>query len=104
MGTASEAVPANVIEAIQRKARRLYSSAQKILIVIETIRGETLYEVYLPQASYSSIHVYKRNKEFMKAGNKWLAGNVTRETTSDEGKRIAIRNRKQQYFTATFFL
>jgi hypothetical protein len=47
----------NFIKDIRRKTRKLYFSEQKILIVMEALRGEESVVGYLPQARHRRIDV-----------------------------------------------
>lgn len=58
----------NLVKDIRRKARRLYSSEQKTLIVMEAIRGETSVAEICRKHGIAQSMFYKWNKEFLEAG------------------------------------
>ena len=82
----------NFVKDIRRKTRRLFTSEQKILIVMEAIRGESPAAGNLQEVWYPSGPVLRWNKEFMEAGKKRLAGDTTREATSDEVAQLRKEN------------
>lgn len=84
----------NFIKDIRRKTRRLFSSEQKILIVIEALRGENSVSEICRKHGINQSQFYKWNKEFMEAGKKRLAGDTTREATSDEVSDLRKENQK----------
>ena len=61
-----------VVRDIRRKTRRKHSTEEKIRIVLEGLRGE--------EGIAESLH-YSWSKEFLKAGNKRLAGDPARQAT-----------------------
>jgi transposase len=82
----------NFIKDIRRKTRRLFSSEQKIMIVMEALHSIT-----------QSVF-YKWNKEFMEAGKKRLAGDTTREATSDEVADLRKENQRLKEMVADLML
>jgi len=74
----------NFIKDVRRKTRRVFSSEQKIQIVMEAMRAELSVSEICRKYSIADAQFYKWNKEFLEAGKKRLAGDVTREATSDE--------------------
>lgn len=74
----------NFIKDIRRKARRIFSSEQKILIVMEALRGEDSVAAICRRRGIAESVFYKWNKEFLEAGKKRLAGDTVREATPDE--------------------
>jgi transposase len=86
--------PENFIKDIRRKTRRIFSSEQKILIVMEALRGEDSVAAICRKHGIVESVFYKWNKEFLEAGKKRLAGDTTREATSDEV--IALRKENQR--------
>ncbi len=71
---------------IRRATRRRYSAEEKIRIVLEGLRGEdSIAELCRREGINSNIY-YRWSKEFLEAGKKRLAGDTTREATSDEVK------------------
>ena len=86
--------PENFIKDIRRKTRRIFSSEQKILIVMEALRGEDSVAAICRKHGIVESVFYKWNKEFLEAGKKRLAGDSTREATSDEV--IVLRKENQR--------
>jgi transposase len=83
--------------------RRLYSSEQKTLIV-PAIRGETSIAEICRKHGIAQSMFYKWNKEFLEAGKKRLAGDVTREATSDEVSDLRKENQKLKEMVADLML
>ena len=77
----------NFVKDIRNKTRRIFTSEQKILIVMEAIRGESPVPEICRKYGIHQAQFYRWNKEFLEAGKKRLAGDTTRETTSDEVAR-----------------
>jgi len=96
--------PENFVKDIRRKARRLYSSEQKTLIVMEAIRGETSIAEICRKHGIAQSMFYKWNKEFLEAGKKRLAGDTTREATSDEVSDLLKENQKLKEMVADLML
>jgi transposase len=67
----------NFVKDIRRKTRRLFTSEQKILIVMEAIRGEQSVAEICRQHDIHQTQFYKWNKEFLEAGKKRLSGDTT---------------------------
>lgn len=94
----------NFIKDIRRKTRKLYSSEQKILIVMEALRGEELVAAICRKHGISESMFYKWNKKFLKAGKKRLAGDTTREATSDEVTALRKENQQLKEMVADLML
>ena len=74
----------NFVKDIRNKTRRIFTSEQKILIVMEAIRGEIPVTELCRKYGIHQAQFYRWNKVFLEAGKKRLAGDTTREATSDE--------------------
>lgn len=74
----------NFIKEVRRRTRRVFSSEQKITIVMEALRAETSVAELCRKYSIQEAQFYKWNKELIEAGKKRLSGDTTREATSDE--------------------
>jgi transposase len=73
---------------IRRATRSQYSAEEKIRIVLEGLRGEeSIAELCRREGINTNIY-YRWSKEFLEAGKKRLAGDTTREATSDEVKNL----------------
>lgn len=84
----------NFIKEIRRKTRRVFTSEQKIMIVMEAMRAELSVAELCRKYSIQQSQFYKWNKEFLEAGKKRLAGDTTREATSDEVTEIRKENQR----------
>lgn len=102
--TASKQSTENFIKDIRRKTRKLYSSEQKILIVMEALRGEEPVAAICRKHGIAESMFYKWNKEFMEAGKKRLAGDTTREATSDEVTELRKENQRLKEMVADLML
>jgi len=94
----------NFVKDIRRKTRKLYSSEQKILIVMEALRGESSVAEICRKHSIAESMFYKWNKEFMEAGKKRLAGDSSREATSDEVTELRKENQRLKEMVADLML
>ncbi len=80
------------IKEIRRNTAKVYSSEQKILIVMEGMRAELSVAELCRKYGISQPTYYKWNKEFIEAGKKRLSGDEQREATSDEVKELKKEN------------
>lgn len=94
----------NFVKDVRRKTRRLFSSEQKILIVMEALRGEHSVSELCRKHSITPGMFYKWNKEFMEAGKKRLAGDTKREATSDEVSDLRKENRQLKELVADLMI
>ena len=104
MGTNQKQSTENFIKDIRRKTRRLFSSEQKILIVMEALRGESSSAEICRKHGIAQSLFYKWNKEFMEAGKKRLNGDTTREATSDEVADLRKENQQLKEMLADLML
>lgn len=104
MGTNQKQSTENFINDIRRKTRRLFSSEQKILIVMEALRGESSTSEICRKHGITQSLFYKWNKEFMEAGKKRLNGDTTREATSDEVADLRKENQQLKVMLADLML
>lgn len=96
--------PENFVKDIRRKARKIYSSEQKILIVMEALRGEESVAAICRKHGIAESMFYKWNKEFLEAGKKRLSGDTTREATFDEVTELRKENQKLKEMVADLML
>lgn len=96
--------PENFIKDIRRKTRRIFSSEQKILIVMEALRGEDSVAAICRKHGIVESVFYKWNKEFLEAGKKRLAGDTTREATSEEVTELRKENLRLKELVADLLL
>lgn len=94
----------NFIKDIRRRTRRLFSPEQKIMIVMEAQRGEQSVAEICRKHAITQALFYKWNKEFMEAGKKRLAGDTTREATSDEVADLRKENQRLKEMVADLLL
>ena len=81
--------PAEVlVRDIRRATRRQFSAEEKIRIVLAGLRGEDSIAELCRHEGISQNLYYRWSKEFLEAGKKRLAGDTTREATSDEVKNL----------------
>jgi len=94
----------NFIKDIRRKTRRLFSSEQKIMIVMEALRGEQSVAEISRKYGITQSTFYNWNKEFMEAGKKRLAGDTSREATSGEVAELRKENQRLKEMVADLML
>ena len=73
-----------LLKDIRRNTKRIFTSEQKVLLVMEGIRGEHSIAELCRKHGISDSAYYKWNKEFIEAGKARLDGDIVREATSDE--------------------
>lgn len=82
----------SLIKTVKRKTRKLYSTEEKIRVVIEGIRGEyTVAELCRKEGITESTY-YKWTKDFMEAGKKRLSGDTLREANTTEVNELKQEN------------
>lgn len=82
-----------LLKEIRRNTRKVYSAEEKILIVMDGIRGEISVAELCRKYGINDSSYYKWNKEFLEASKKRLQGDETREATSVEVKELRRENR-----------
>ena len=82
----------SLLKDIRRNTKRIFTSEQKVLIVMEGIRGEQSIAELCRKYGISDSTYYKWNKEFIEAGKARLDGDIVREATSDEVKELRQEN------------
>ena len=78
----------SLLKDIRRNTKRIFTSEQKVLIVMEGIRGERSIAELCRKYGISDSTYYKWNKEFIEAGKARLDGDNIHETTNDEVKEL----------------
>ena len=73
---------------IRRATRRKHNPEKNIRIVLEGLRGEQSIAELCRREGINTNLYYRWSKEFLEAGKKRLAGDATREATSDEVKQL----------------
>ena len=77
-----------VLKDIRRRTRKQHSAEEKIRIVLEGLRGEeSIAELCRREGIATSLY-YKWSKEFLEAGKKRLAGDMTRQASTPEVKEL----------------
>lgn len=94
----------NFIKDIRRNTRRIFSSEQKIQIVMESLQAEMSVSELCRKHPINESQFYKWNKEFLEAGKKRLAGDVTREATSNEVAELKKENQALKVIIADLVL
>jgi transposase len=86
-----------IVKDIKRKTRKQYGAEEKIRIVLDGLRGEDSIAELCRKEGIAQGLYYKSSKDFMEAGKKRLAGDITRQANSDEvkGLRSEARNMKE---------
>ena len=82
----------SLLKDIRRNTKRIFTSEQKVLIVMEGIRGEHSIAELCRKYGISDSTYYKWNKDFIEAGKARLDGDTIREATSDEVKEPRQEN------------
>ena len=82
----------SLLKDIRRNTKRIFTSEQKVLIVMEGIHGEQSIAELCCKYGISDSTYYKWNKEFIEAGKARLDGDIVREATSDEVKELRQEN------------
>ena len=82
----------SLLKDIRRNTKRIFTSEQKALIVMEGIRDEQSIAELCHKYGISDSTYYKWNKEFIEAGKARLDGDIVREATSDEVKELRQEN------------
>ena len=78
----------SLLKDIRRNTKRIFTSEQKVLIVMEGIRGEHSIAELCRKYGISDSTYYKWNKDFIEVGKARLDGENIRETTNDEVKEL----------------
>ena len=92
------------IRNIRRKTRRLYSSEEKIRIVLEGLRGEESIATLCRREGIADSLYYNWSKEFLEAGKKRLMGDTAREANSHEVSDLKKENEHLKQLVAEIAL
>ena len=82
----------SLLKDIRRNTKRIFTSEQKVLIILEGIRGEQSIAELCRKYSISDSTYYKWNKDFIEAGKARFEGDILREATSDDVKELRNEN------------
>ena len=94
----------NFVKEVRRRTRRVFTSEQKILIVMEAMRGELSTGAICRKYGIANTLFYKWNKEFMEAGKKRLHGDTERQATGDEVTELRKENQRLKEMVADLML
>ena len=94
----------NFVKEIQRKSGRLFTSEQKILILMEAIRGENPVAEICRKYGIHQTQFYKWSKQFLEVGKKLLAGDKSSEATKDEVVELRKENQRLKEMVADLML
>ena len=83
-----------IVKDIKRKTRKRYSAEEKIRIVLDGLRGEESIAELCRQEDIAQGLYYKWSKDFLEAGKKRLAGDITRQANSSEVKELKSEARE----------
>ena len=82
----------SLVQEIKRKTRRVFSSEEKIHIVLEGLRGEESIAALCRKYGIHENNYYNWSKEFMEAGKKRLSVDTERNASSSEVKDLKEEN------------
>lgn len=94
----------SLISELKRKTRKVYSSEDKIRIIIEGMRGEVSIAELCRQEGIAQANYYKWSKDFMEAGKKRLNGDTMREANTTEVTDLKVENKDLKEFVAELSL
>jgi transposase len=94
----------SLISELKRKTRKVYSSEEKIRIIIDGIRGETTIAELCRKEGISQGNYYKWTKDFMEAGKRRLSGDTMREANTTEVHEIKTENQSLKELVAELSL
>ena len=89
---------------IRRKTRRHHSAEEKIRIVVEGLRGEDSIAALCRREGIAESLYYTWSKEFLEAGKKRLAGDTSRQATTNEVKELRLESRRLKELVAELIL
>ena len=94
----------SLISELKRKTRKVYSSEDKIRIIIEGMRGEVSIAELCRKEGIAQANYYKWSKDFMEAGKKRLNGDTIREANTTEVQTLKQENQDLKEFVAELSL
>ena len=80
----------SLVREIKRRTRRVFSSEEKIKIVLEGLRGEESVAAICRKYGIHENNYYNWSKDFMEAGKKRLNGDTERNATTDDVKDLRV--------------
>ena len=94
----------SLISNLKRKTRKLYSSEEKIRIIIDGMRGENTIAELCRKENINQGTYYKWTKDFMEAGKKRLNGDTLREANTTEVNELKVENTSLKEVVAELLL
>lgn len=82
----------SLIKNVKRKTRKLFSTEEKIRIVIDGLRGEVSIAELCRKEGIADGTYYKWTKDFMEAGKRRLSGDTLREANTTEVNQLKLEN------------
>lgn len=82
----------SLVREIKRRTRRIFSSEEKIKIVLEGLRGEESVAVLCRKYGIHENNYYNWSKDFLEAGKKRLSGDTERNASTSEVKDLQEEN------------
>ena len=82
----------SLVKEIKRRTRRVFSSEEKISIVLEGLRGEDSIKELCRKYGIHESNYYNWSKDFIEAGKKRLSGDTVREANTGEVKELRTEN------------
>ena len=82
----------SLVKEIKRRTRRVFSSEEKINIVLEGLRGEDSIKELCRKYGIHEANYYNWSKDFIEAGKKRLNGDQVREANTGEVKDLRAEN------------
>jgi transposase len=94
----------SLISDLKRKTRKIYSSEEKIRIIIEGMRGESTIAELCRKEGINQANYYKWSKDFMEAGKRRLTGDTMREANTTEVHELKGENHSLKELVAELSL
>ena len=94
----------SVISAIKRRTRRIFSSEEKIQIVLECLRGEETVASVCRKYVINENNYYNWSKDFLEAGKKRLSGDTERQATGGEVSSLKKENSQLKELVADLLM
>ena len=94
----------SMVKEIKRRTRRVFSSEEKISIVLEGLRGEDSIKELCRKYGIHESNYYSWSKDFIEAGKKRLSGDTVREANTGEVKELRTENDSLKREVAELYL
>lgn len=89
---------------IKRKTKRLFSTEEKIRIVLEGLRGEESIANLCRKYGIADSLYYKWSKDFIEAGKRRLSGDTQRQANSEDVSKLRSENSLLKSSVADLYL